>query len=509
MQKEIAPLRADTQTRRRDIIEAALVGIGGLAVSGIFPGTSGQTYAAPADPEHGPVVTPNPITAAIGKSGVAVELVKFSQPPRTRSKPAYAMLNFLYYAPGDSGFLYCNDSRGKIWRINGGSGAATLFFDLKQARGSAFLALGQERSTSGLRSFAFHPNFARSGQPGFRKLYTANTETIDSFKGGRLFTDPAYKTNSHGVVAEWSVKASNPRQVDPASRRELFRVGMPKDDHHVDQLMFDPNATVGSPGYGKLFISIGDGGNYVTRPDPFNQAQNTKRALGKIFRIDPLKQGSGKPYGIPSDNPFVGNANFLPEIWAYGLRHPQNISFDPEGSGTFLISDIGQEHVEEINIGIKGANYGWPLREGTFVTDRANGRVLYEPPADDTKKGFTFPVAQFDHFENGAYLEKVAVTGGFVYRGSAVPALVGHYLYGDMVSGRIFHVPVSDLKLGTQATVKELTLVDNGKPTTLLVLVGSPLNRTDLRFGQGEDGEVYILTKQDGLIRKMRPAAVA
>ncbi len=332
---------------------------------------------------------------------------------------------------------------------------------------------------------------------------------MTSFAGGLLFTDPAYKTTSHGVVAEWSVKASNPRQVDPRSRRELFRVGMPKDDHHVDQLMFDPNAATTSPDYGKMFISIGDGGNYVTTPDPFNQAQNLKRALGKIFRIDPLRQNDGKPYGIPSDNPFVGRADVLPEIWAYGLRHPQNICFDRGPGGTFLIADIGQEHIEEINIGIKGANYGWPLREGTFVTDRANGRILYAPPADDTKKGFTFPVAQFDHFEDGAYLAKVAVTGGFVYRGTAVADLVGHYLYGDMVSGRIFHAPVADLKLGTQVPVKELTLVRGGKPTTLLALVGSPLNRTDLRFGQDQDGEVYILTKQDGVIRKMRSATVA
>jgi glucose/arabinose dehydrogenase len=138
-----------------------------------------------------------------------------------------------------------------------------------------------------------------------------------------------------------------------------------------------------------MFISIGDGGNYVQVPDPFNQAQNLQRALGKIFRIDPLKQSDGKPYGIPSDNPFVGKPPALGEIWAYGLRHPQNISFDLGGDGTFMIADIGQEHIEEIDIGVKGANYGWPNREGTFVTDRADGQVLYAPPVDDTKKGYT------------------------------------------------------------------------------------------------------------------------
>jgi glucose/arabinose dehydrogenase len=181
------------------------------------------------------------------------------------------------------------------------------------------------------------------------------------------------------------------------------------------------------------------------------------------------------------------------------------------GGGTFLIADVGQEHIEEINVGVKGANYGWPLREGTFVTDRADGRVLYAPPADDTKKGFTFPVAQFDHFENGTDLGKVAVTGGFVYRGSAVPDLLGHYLFGDIVSGRVFHIPIAELKLGSQAVVRELTLLSGGRPTTLRALVASPNpdNRVDLRFGQDAFGEVYIMTKQDGVIRKLRAPTVA
>jgi glucose/arabinose dehydrogenase len=493
--------------RRRDVIQAALLGLGGLTASGLIPATSMPAVAAPADPDHGPVVSPNPVTAAIAKSGVQVELVDFSKPPPTSQKYAKAMLNFLYFRPGDTANVYCNDSRGKIWRIDRSTGNATLFFDLKAARGKALLAVGQARSTSGLRSFAFHPNFALKGKPGYRKLYTANTEKVLSTSGGSvLFADPKYKTNNHSVVAEWSVKASDPTKVDPASRRELFRVGMPKDDHQVDQLMFDPNEQPDSPGYGKLFISIGDGGNYVQVPDPFNQGQNLQRALGKIFRIDPLKQSNGKPYGIPSDNPFVGKPPALGEIWAYGLRHPQNISFDLGGDGAFMISDIGQEHVEEINIGVKGGNYGWPNREGTFVTDRADGRVLYAPPADDTKKGYTPPVAQFDHFENGQYIDHVAVVGGFVYRGTAVPALVGHYLFGDMVTGRIFHIPMSEFTLGSQATIKELTILRGGKATTLLAVVGGPNARTDLRFGQDHTGEVYILTKQDGAIRKLKAA---
>jgi glucose/arabinose dehydrogenase len=181
--------------------------------------------------------------------------------------------------------------------------------------------------------------------------------------------------------------------------------------------------------------------------------------------------------------------------------------FDRGGDGAFLIADIGQAQIEEINLGLKGANYGWPLREGTFVNDRAdstslNDRAdstsLYALGSGDAAKGFTYPVAQYDHSEGRA------ITGGFVYRGTAIPALAGHYLCGDIVNGRVFHVPVGELVPGRQAELKELTLRRDGRTVTLRQLVGTT-GRVDLRFGQGEGGGVYLLTKQDGKIRRLRP----
>jgi glucose/arabinose dehydrogenase len=280
-------------------------------------------------------------------------------------------------------------------------------------------------------------------------------------------------------------------------------VAVYKDDHNIDQLMFDPKLRPGQAGYGAMYVGVGDGGNVPSRPDPYNQAQNLGRALGKILRINPLRQPGGKPYGIPADNPFVGRAGALPEIWAYGLRHPLNMSFDTGGNGALIITDIGQEHVEEVNLGVKGANYGWPEREGTYVTDRRDGTVLYAPPADDTARGFTFPVAQYDHYEGGP-VGLSAITGGFVYRGTAVPALAGQYLFGDLVTGRVFHVPASNLKLGRRATIRELTLKRAGVTVTLKGLAGAA--RADLRFGQDQAGEVYVMSKQDGVIRKLGPA---
>jgi hypothetical protein len=140
-----------------------------------------------------------------------------------------------------------------------------------------------------------------------------------------------------------------------------------------------------------------------------------------------------------------------------GLHHPQNSCFDPGGTGMFIIADIGRAHVEKIDFGINGANYGWPLREDTFATNRRDPSILYPLPSDDAARRFTYPVAQHDHVEGRA------IAGGFVYRGSGMPAMVGQYIFGDIGNGRV-----------------------------------------DLCFGQGPSGEVYILTTQDGKIRKLR-----
>ena len=482
---------------RRAVMQATLAGLGGIATAQLLPlvAGGGAALAAPASSGAGPKVTPDPLKTSIQKSGVTVELVDFSAPPRTKSTPPYAMLNFLYHAGDGSGRLFACDSRGKIWRIDRGTGAAALLLDVRAARGGALIFNNRHM---GLRSFAFHPDAARPGRPGHRKLYTASVETVASAPAGvRVFAGP-FSAIAHNVVAEWSVDAADPSRVDPRSRRELFRVAVYDTEHCADQLMFDPNAGPGSAAYGKMYVGVGDGGNVVEHPDPYDQAQAPGRALGKILRIDPLRRADGKPYGVPADNPFVGRSGYLPEIWALGLRHPEKFSFDRGGSGAMLIADIGQNNIEEVNLGRAGANYGWPLREGRFVTDRANGRILYGLGTADTGKSFTYPVAVYDHSDG------TAVTGGYVYRGTAVPALRGHYVFGDIVNGRVFHVPVAELRQGSQATIKELTLRRGGREVTLLGLVGAANNRVDLRLGQEESGEVYVMTKQDGRIRRLR-----
>jgi glucose/arabinose dehydrogenase len=402
----------------------------------------------------------------------------------------------LYHAHDGTGFLYTCDNRGKIWRINRQTGAVSPFLDFAGARGSALLIDPFER---GLRSFAFHPNFARQGAVGYNKLYTLSTESVDSRPSGvQVFGGP-FAITSHNVLAEWAVFAGNRTRVDPNSRRELLRIAQHAANHNTDQVMFDPNTQPWQTGHGKLFVATGDGGG---AGDPYNLAQNPSVMLGKVIRIDPTDNRNGARYGVPPDNPFYGRAGYLPHIWALGVRHPQNMCFDTAGAlRKFIFTDIGQRHIEEVNVMVKGANYGWPLREGTFVTDRANLSTLYALGPNDALRRFTYPVAQYDHSDGRA------ITGGFVYRGSRVPALIGHYLCGDIVNGRIFHVPVSQLRLGSRATLRELTLLRDGAPITLQTLVDGANGRVDLRFGQGEDGEVYILTKQDGMIRRLATRA--
>ena len=471
---------------RRRFLQDTVAGAGGIAAL-LTHGPA--AIAVPSQPGAGAAVPLNPLPR-IQPSGLSASLVDFCVPPPTSATAPMALLNYLYHAGDGSGRVFACDARGKMWAI-GRDGTASLFLDVAAIRGAAFLPGDQ----MGLRSFAFHPNFAKRGKAGFRCFYTVTTETAASRPAdGKVLagTSPVHHDN---VVTEWRADAATLSIVAPESRREVVRVPQHGPDHCMDQVLFAPGPTSSRT----LYVGTGDGGYARNNSDPYNQAQDPLSPLGKILRIDPLRQADGRPYGIPSRNPFVGRADYLPEIYALGLRHPQNLSFDPDGSGRLLVSDIGQGQIEEVNLGRRGANYGWPLREGTFVTDRRNDKVLYAKPSPD-RSGFTDPVAQYDHDEcNAAGL--AAITGGFVYRGTRIPALGGHYLLGDLITGRIFHVPVADLVQGRQTPLLELTLKRDGTPVTLLGLLGTA--RADLRFGQDALGEIYVLTKQDGAIRKL------
>lgn len=335
----------------------------------------------------------------------------------------------------------------------------------------------------GLLGVAFHPGFADPSSPGFRKLYTYTNEPVVA--GTADFTVPmSGEFNNQAVIAEWQVSANNPDVVDVTTRRELMRIDHPQFNHDGGQLAFRP----GEP---YLYISEGDGGAANDVGDGHNPAtgngQDTTTALGKILRIDPLDPAltstSGDPmsansnYRIPASNPFVSSpptTGSVREIFAYGFRNPFRFSFDAE-SGKFIVADVGQDHIEEVDVVEAGKNYGWHHKEGTFLFDPATGNVTPDSAADQS---LTHPIAEYDH-KNG-----IAILGGYIYRGTAIPALAGKYVFGDLSTafntpnGHLFYL--DDLSSGI---IHQLRIGHDDRSLGLFVKA----------FGRDSAGEIYLL----------------
>jgi glucose/arabinose dehydrogenase len=338
----------------------------------------------------------------------------------------------------------------------------------------------------GLLGLAFHPDFSVADSKGFGAVYTYTSEPVGKSKDF-TFSGSDAKVDHQSVVAEWRL-GKDSTTVDPSTRRELMRIDQPQFNHNGGCLAFGPDKM--------LYISFGDGGKASdTGPGhgKNGNGQNLNTVHGTILRIDPLGASGAKSknghYSIPADNPFVGKDG-IDEIWAYGLRNPWVISFDPKGR--LIVADVGQGKIEEINIVTRGGNYGWPIMEANFLFDRST-TLLTKP--DKLPANMIGPVAAYDHDEG------VSISGGVVYRGSAFPELKGLYICGDWISlknkngGRLF---VANLETGE---VEEL-LVGGGEP---------PFHVT----GVFEDaaGEVYVLgstakgpSGKKGVVVKLVPA---
>jgi len=441
----------------------------------------------------------------IAKGGIAVTIASFVTVPASQGSPPLARLNLLTHAGDGSGRMFVNDMRGKIWVIQNGQVLPVPFLDATTALGGSLVTSGLQL---GLSTFAFHPGYATLGDPGYGLVYTVTHETTSS--GTANFIAPTTPT-FHNVISEWHVNLLDPNRLD-TTRRQLLRIEGFSGDHPMGQIAFNPNLASSHPDFGLLYAALGDGGGYIASAgqeiNPFQTAQNRTDPYGDILRIDP--HGTSTPqhptngqYGIPPSNPYYGaGGGILEEIWAFGLRNPHRFGWDEGGAGKMLISDIGQAQIEEVDLGAAGANYGWRERQGTYVLDPFNENAVLPLPGNDAQFGYTYPVAQYDHDEGSA------IVGAGVYRGSDIPPLVGKYVFGDIVNGRIFYTDAAALVNGTQAPVYELVLVSGGQVVTLIQLVGS--TRVDLRFGVDESGEMYALSKRDGVVRTLpEPAATA
>lgn len=329
--------------------------------------------------------------------------------------------------PGDPR-LFVVEKSGAIRVIRDAQVLQTPFLDL---RGE--VSGGSEQ---GLLSLAFHPGYASNG---------------------RFFVDFTNRAGDTRVV-EYRVSA-DPDRADPAPARTILEVDQPFANHNGGLLVFGPD--------GMLYVGLGDGGS---GGDPQGNGQNVGTLLGKILRID---VDAGTPYAIPPDNPFADQAGARGEIWAFGLRNPWRFSFD-RVTGELFIADVGQNEIEEVNTRLGddgGVNYGWNVMEGSacFRDD------------DCDRTGLALPVVEYDHGEG------CSVTGGFVYRGDALPELQGHYFFSDFCSGF-----VRSFRLAGGAAVEERNWPE-------LEPGGSVSS-----FGEDAEGELYLLTRE-GSVHRIAP----
>jgi glucose/arabinose dehydrogenase len=344
---------------------------------------------------------------------------------------------FVTSAPDGTGRLFIVEKTGTIRIYRNAHVLAAPFLDI-----SAAVSHGSEQ---GLLGLAFHPDFATNH---------------------RLFVD---FTNRSGntVVREYRVSRSRPNRVDAATGRTILRINQPYSNHNGGMLAFGPD--------GDLYISAGDGGS---AGDPGNRAQSISSLLGKILRIDVNRTSATHRYRSPGTNPYVGRPG-RNEIWQRGLRNPWRFSFD-RATGALWIGDVGQNRYEEVDRAAasvggagRGVNWGWRVLEGF---------ACYNPSTGCSTSGRTPPLLAYSHATNG----RCAITGGYVYRGSLVPALVGGYVYGDYCSGEIWVVPA-----GATSPSHGTRLLD----TSLLVS----------SFGEGGRGELFVCDLR-GNLYKVLPA---
>jgi len=349
--------------------------------------------------------------------------------PSINLSPAYPKLSFIrpvlltHAGDGtDRVFVVEQIGRVRVFQNNNDVEEAGVFLDVREKT----LSPPRGNNEEGLLALAFHPKYKENG---------------------RFFVCYSTPRPRRNVLAEFRVSKDDPNLADPASERVILEVEQPYGNHNGASLNFGPD--------GMLYYSLGDGG---LANDPHKHGQNLGTLLATIMRIDIDRKDEGKEYAVPADNPFVGREGARGEIWAYGLRNVWRMNFDPE-TGELWAADVGQNAWEEIDLIVKGGNYGWNLREGTH--DFASGEPTTAPMID--------PIVEYPRNQG------LSVTGGYVYRGAAIPELKGAYLYGDYVSGKIWALRASG---GTLKQHREILRSDE--------------RRYIASFGEDQAGEMYV-----------------
>jgi Glucose / Sorbosone dehydrogenase len=543
-----------------------------------------------------------PTQSQIGKDGTAVLLEDYATPPLTNATHSGANTSAIDYklqlgrvtalraepanAPLAASRIFVDDQSSTIYILDTKTKTFTPYLKFTDI----FPKFASDKgNATGIVSITFDPAYAKNG-----KFYTVHTENPDLPGNatpvntqlaslnltGYTTTDPVNPplgaVHLQSVLVEWT--DTNIRNATfEGTARELLRVGYDR-NHPMDDTIFNPLAKPGSADYGNLYIGVGDGAQGETPGPSHTLPQQLNTLLGKILRITPdinlrpkdMLSPNGR-YRIPSTgpdpNPFVNVAGARGEVYAYGLRHPHRFDWD-EKTKTMLVIDIGLHYWEEIDIVAKGANYGYPEREGNeqlFVDDAGKTGSLMTPPVAFPDRDLLkvdgidepvvpiYPAAVYSHWEGDA------IGSGFVYRGKLMPQLRGKFIFNDMTTGRIFYVDLDEM-IATrglrnhQAPIHELQIMykspydasaqtavkrrmfdvvaetyahKGGTPGQDRVLPGAAAattgwrdpdhkqpkadpegapyggGRADIRIAMGGDGEVYVLSKSDGMIRKM------
>ena len=418
-----------------------------------------------------------------------------------------------------TGRLFVNDLNGPLYSITCG-GQVTLYVDLGASRWNLQLDLAGR--PKGFQSFAFHPQFGDAETAGHGRFYTL-IDTKATAPRPDYVADPALRDHDT-VLLEWIAKDPSAAVYDGGPPRELLRLQQPNFAHNDGMLSFRPGAVPQDPDVGLLYMGLGDGGR---GSDPQRLARNLGSPFGKILRLDPLGANSANgKYGVPESNPFAsdGRKDTLAEIYASGLRNPQRMAWDPM-TGAFFVLDIGQNVIDEISIVTPGADLGWSDWEGSLRHNRRERKsdvLLAEPRSDPA---VSFPFVEFDQqdplLDLNPYKKRLtvanppsaAITGVIVYRSGPLRKLADKVLFGDGPSGEVFYVPADDPPRDgwKPEHIRRVLFERAARTMTLLEIIQEtntaqgkrPSPRADFRFGTGRDGQVFLLNKADGVIRRL------
>ena len=470
-----------------------------------------------------------------------------------------ARVNFLRDEPGGRRF-FVNDLNGPLYILDKQTKKFTVYLDFNGAGGrpGLFPKFTFERNfATGLINFLFDPDYARNGvfytmhmeDPAGPGSPTPKAGVVAGLDLAGYTTTPAIPTptvdgriDREVVLTEW--RDRNPADTTfEGTARELMRLQQPLPQHPLGEMTFNPVARKGDPDWRVMYLGAGDSGSGDQSDSRRINPQRLDTLVGKILRIVPdLREHAGTStasangrYRIPNDNPFAALAGARKEIWAYGLRNPHRLIWDVDpaqpNEPRLLAFHIGLVSWETVVVIRKGANYGWPLREGTQARSLEGMGPI---PSDDTipiqisdtvQSGAvkpTYPVLQYPHLAGGGD----AIANGFIYRGSQVSALRGKLVFGDITTGRVWYAeradllaaddgdpatvaPIQELDTGLRALVTDAYRARGGKGAELPGAAQiSGRGRVDLRFAVDDSGELYVLTKADGMIRKVVGAEV-